>query len=114
MNARERTASYKRFQGMVGNVCEVAVRHWYQKKGVTRKDDIDPRFLYNAEHYRVMHSLKREHGLGVKQVAPITMHEARNSIHFADHESVRGVAACAAFCCGTLLGGRRPRTLTAI
>ncbi len=42
------------------------------------------------------------------------MHEARNGAHFADHYSVRGVAACAAFCFGTLLGGRRPRTLTAI
>ncbi len=113
VNARERTASYKRFQGMVGNVCEVAVRYWYKLKGVA-KETLDPRIMYGAEHHRVMHTIKREHGMGLKQIAPITMHEARNGTHFADHDSVRGVAACAAFCFGTLLGGRRPRTLTAI
>lgn len=40
-HARERTASYKRFQGMVGNTCEVAVRYWYKKQNVA-KHDIDP------------------------------------------------------------------------
>ena len=111
--AREKTASYKRFQGVVGNVCEVTKRYWYHKLGVP-EDDLDPRHLYRADHYRMMHVIKREHGLGVKQIAPITMHEARNATHFADAHSIRGVAACAAFSVGTLLGGRRPRTLTAI
>ena len=113
MEARQRTHSYKRFQGMVGNVCEVAVRYWYKQKGLSQ-GEVDPRVQYRPEHYRVMHALKRELGLGVTQIAPITMHEARNGTHFADVDSVRGVAACAAFCVGVLLGGRRPRTLTAI
>ena len=113
VHARERTASYKRFQGMVGNVCEVAVRYWYKQKGVA-KETLDPRIIYGAEHYRVMHTIKREHGMGLKQIALITMAEARNGTHHADHDCVRGVAACAAFCFGTLLGGRRPRTLTAV
>lgn len=42
------------------------------------------------------------------------MHESRNGTHSADVDSMRGVSACAAFCIGTLLGGRRPCTLTAI
>lgn len=61
-----------------------------------------------------MDTLKREHGVGVRQVAAITMHEARNGTHFADHESVRGVAACAAFSMGCLMGCQRPRSLTGI
>ena len=61
-----------------------------------------------------MHTLKRQHGLGVKQVMAITMHEARNAMHFGDADSVRSIAACAAFAMGANMGGRRPRTLTAI
>lgn len=68
-HARERTASYKQSQGVVGNICEVAVRYWYRKHNVA-KNDIDPRVMYEREHYRVMHSLKREHGLELKQIAP--------------------------------------------
>ena len=52
--------------------------------------------------------------MGVKQVLAITMDEARNATHFGDAESVRGVAMCAAYTIGTVMGGRRPRTLTAI
>jgi len=65
VHARERTASYKRFQGMVGNVCEVVVRYWYKQKGVA-KDTLDPRIMYGAERYRVMHTIKREHGMGLR------------------------------------------------
>lgn len=61
-----------------------------------------------------MHTIKREHGMGVKQVLAVTIDEARNATHFGDAESVRGVAMCAAFTIGTLMGGRRPRTLTSI
>ena len=53
--------------------------------------------------------------MGVKQVlANVTMDEARNATHFGDAQSVRGVAMCAAFTIGTVMGGRRPRSLTAI
>ena len=101
------------FQGIVGSVCEVTVRYWYKQKCVA-KETLDPRIIYSAERYRVMHTVKREHGMGLKQIAPITMVEARNGTHHADHDSIHGVAACAAFCFCTLLGGRRPRVLTAI
>lgn len=50
----------------------------------------------------------------MKQIARITMHEAKNAGQFADAHSVRGVAACAGFSVSTLSGSRRPRTLTAI
>ena len=56
----------------------------------------------------------REHGTVVKQVEAITKHEALNATHFANITSVRGVSKCAAFTMGALMGGRRPRTLTAI
>ena len=59
-------------------------------------------------------ALKREHGIGVKQVEAITMEECRNACKFGDPNSVRGVSACAAFALGALLGGRRPRSLTTV
>ncbi len=110
LEARVRVPSYKGFQGVVGNVCEIANRHWSKKRGVL-KEAVDPRNLYSADHRRTMHLIKREHGMGVKQVLAITMDEAMNATHFGDVESVRGVAECAAFTIGTLMGGRRPRTL---
>ena len=113
LEARVLVSSYKRFQGVVGNVCEVADCFWSKKQGVC-KEQVDPRQLYSAEHVRAMHTIKRQHGMGVKQVAAVTMDEARNATHFGDADSVRGVAMCAAFTIGTLMGGRRPRTLTAI
>ena len=113
LEARVRVSSYKRFQGVVGNVCEVANRYWSKKVGVL-KEAVDPRLLYSADHRRTMQLIKREHGMGVKQVVAITMDEARNATHFGDAEAVRGIAECAAFTIGTLMGGRRPRTLTAM
>ena len=111
--ARGAVSSYKRFQGVLGNVCEVADRFWSTRLGVS-KESVDPRQLYSAEHLRAMHTIKRQFGMGVKQVMAVTMDEARNATHFGDANSVRGVAMCAAFTIGTLMGGRRPRTLTAI
>ena len=111
--ARKLVSSHKCFQGVVSNVCEVADRFWSNKLGV-HKEDVDPRQLYSAEHPRAMHTVKREHGMAVKQVAAVTMDEARNATCFGDAASVRGVAMCAALTIGTLMGGRRPRTLTAI
>ena len=75
---------------------------------------IDPRLLYSAVHSRALYAIKREHGMGVKQVMAITMDEARNATHFGDVQSVRGVSMCAAFTIGIVMGGRRPRSLTAI
>lgn len=113
VHARSVVLSYPRFQGMVGNVCEAANRFWSTQRQVS-KASIDPRQLYELVHNRTMRALWRQHGPGVKQVAGVTMHEARNGTHFADTESVRGIATCAAFCIGTGMGGRRPHTLTAI
>ena len=91
----------------------MANRFWSKERGVL-KEDVDPRVLYSAEHSRTLHTIKREHGMGVKQVLAVTMDEARNATHSGDAESVRGVAMCAAYTIGTVMGGRRPRTLTAI
>ena len=48
-----------------------------------------------------------EHGVDVNQVEAITMPEAKNAAHFADPDSVRGIAQCVAFTMGTLLAGRQ-------
>lgn len=111
--ARPRVSSAEAFRRVFCNVCQVAVRHWTRKLGC-RPADIDPRKLYEIQHANKLSELSRHYGVGVRQVAAITMHEARNGPHFGDHDSVRGVAACAAFSMGCLMGGRRPRTLTAI
>lgn len=34
LEARVRVSSYKRFQGLIGNVCEVADRYWSKELGV--------------------------------------------------------------------------------
>ena len=113
VDARTRVSSYKRFQCVVGNVCVFANRYFSGKLGVAVRD-VDPRLVHEAEHGRAMGAIKREHGLAINQVAPVTMNEARNATHYGDVYSVRGVTACAAFCLGVLCGGRRPRTLTSI
>lgn len=55
-----------------------------------------------------------ENGVNVRQLSPITMEESRSATHFADTDSIRGIAACAAFTMGCWIWGRRPHTLTAI
>ena len=52
--------------------------------------------------------------MGMKQVKAITMIEARNGTHYTDLLSVKGVAQALAFSIGVTMGGKRPRTLTAI
>ena len=53
LQARVQVSSYKRFQGVVGNICEVANRFWSQELGVL-KESVDPRVLYSAIHSRTM------------------------------------------------------------
>lgn len=111
--ARPKVSSFKRFQCVVGNVCELGNRYFsnlYSKE----LRFIDPRVLYEANHRKCMRTLPREYGMGVKQIAPITMNEARNACEFADPFSIRGITICAAFTMGCLMGGRRPRTLTSV
>lgn len=106
-------SSYKRIQGVIGNVCEVANR--YRARELEEDPAaIDPRVLYRAEHFRAMNTVKREHGLGVRQLKAISMLEARSGCNFADAFSLLEMAAAASFSMGCLMGGRRPRTLTAI
>ena len=105
---------YQATQGSeVGNVCDIANKYWSQHKQLL-VNDIDPRVLYSLIHRQAMGSIKRACGSAVHQVKPISKHEARNATHYQDCESLRGISACAAFSIGTGMGGRRPRTLTAI
>lgn len=75
---------------------------------------VDPRLLYKPILERTLRAVFPEYGMGTYQVAAITMHEARNGTHFVDFDCVKGMLAAAAYCIGTGMGGRRPRTVTAI
>ena len=112
-SAREQISSYGSFSNAVINVCWLGTRHFSAKTG-QGSAQLDPRQLYSQEHLSTMVLIRREYGTAVKQVEAITIHEALNATHFADITSVRGVSQCAAFTMGALMGGRRPRTLTAI
>ena len=113
LETRPMVGSYKRFLGVIGNVVEVATRYWSKQLNKS-SSDLSPMKLYSAMHFRTIATLKRQYGMGVTQVEGITMQEARNAMHFGDIDSVSGVAALAAFTMGVSMGGRRPRTLTAM
>ena len=91
----------------------MANRYFSNKRSVLVQS-VDPRHIHRAQHSHVMGMLKCEYGMGVKQIAPITMVEARNACNFADTDSVRGVSTCVAFSMGCLMGGKRPCTLASI
>ena len=74
----------------------------------------DPRKMYPLEHCRTMGLIRREYGVGVQQIEAITMAEFKNATRFADHDSVQGMAECAAFFLAGLLGSKRSRSLTAV
>ena len=75
--------SYKRVQGVMGNICVVANCYWSR---VLEEDlaAICPRILYRIKQHRAMNAVKREHGLGVRQVEAISMQEAQSGGNFAD------------------------------
>ena len=113
VDLRPQVSSYKCFQGVIGNVCEVANRYWSR---VLEEDlaAIDPQMLHRAEQHRAMNAMKRECGLGEMQVEAISMREALSGCNLADAYSLQGMAAAASLSKGCWMGGRRPRTLTAI
>ena len=113
--ARPKVSSMKRLEHVVGSVCWVASRHLSRKFGSLPEAHLwDPRKMYQLEHRRTMGLIRREHGVGVQQVEAITMAEFKNATRFADHDSVQGMAECAAFTLAALLGGKRARSLTAV
>lgn len=111
--ARAAVSSYKRFRCVVGNVCEVGCAFAAQRTGKP-PCQFDPRLRYAAVHRRALQNLKRQYGMGVRQVKGITMSEARNMFRFIDPSSIKDVSRMAAFSMGVTLGGRRSRTLTSI
>ena len=111
--ARVRCSSYTAFRIAMGSVCMTANRFWSTVRCVP-VNQVNPREIYQLEHQSCMCEIRRQHGLGVQQVEAITMEEARNGCHFSDPESLRGLAANAAFSMGVLFGGRRPRSLTTV
>ncbi len=58
--------------------------------------------------------LAREFGLQRNHVEAIKMEEARSGALFCDTDSIIGLLEACAWTLGCLLGGRRPRTLTAM
>ena len=108
MECRYKVSTYRRFESVVSNVVWVATRYWSRLKACSF-DSIDPRMLYMAETNTMKNFLKHELGLGVNQVEAVTTKEARNVPHFVDSESFKGVAACAAFTMGCLMGGEKTK-----
>ncbi len=64
--------------------------------------------LSNSLQYkRTQQVLKRKYGLGLSQMAAISMKAARSACHLGDPDSVVGIVMCGAFSLGMLMGGRR-------
>ena len=55
---RRQVSSYKRFQCVIGNVCEVANRYWSQNLECD-PTSIDPRILFRTKHGKALHAVKR-------------------------------------------------------
>ena len=53
-----------------------------------------------------MNTVKREYGLGVRQVEAISMREALSGCNFADAYSLQGMAAAASFSMGCFIVAR--------
>ncbi len=116
INLRPRLSSYKRFRGVIGNVCEVAARYFGAEhcRHGNAQGVLDPRIAHAAMHYKTMCMLKRQYYMGLRQVRGIDMQESLNGTNFVDVKSMRGLSMAAAFSIGCVLGGRRPRALTAL
>lgn len=113
-SARAQVASYKRFCTLIGNVCHVGVAYWVRKQHVPDEAAVDPRKLYKSDTHTMKVMLRREFGVGVRQVMGVTMTEARNGPQFVEKRSVLGCNMAVAWTIGTVLGGRRPRSVAAV
>ena len=111
--ARPMVSSYKRFATLLANVANVGSVYYARQRNVLACT-FDPRKLHAADSKKLMQALKREYGVGVRQVMGITMQEARSGPNFVDGDSVLGCAQGAAWTIGTVMGGRRPRSLTSV
>lgn len=79
LSVRPKVFSYKRFLNLVGNVAHIASQHWEKKTG-TPSTKLQPSVLYPSAHKQAIATVRRQYGMGMKQVMPkaITMIEARN------------------------------------
>jgi hypothetical protein len=111
-DARATAGSHDSCKLEVSHVCTVGITYWGQQQ--VPREASDPRILYREQHKRMCGMLGREFGLSRSQVQPITMEEARSGPYFCDRDSVMGLLEGCAWTLGALLGGRRPRTLTAM
>ena len=83
LSVRPKVSSYKRFLNLVGNVAHTASRHWEKKTG-TPSTKLQPSVLYPSAHKQAIATVRRQYGMGMKQVKAITMIEARNGTHYTD------------------------------
>ena len=113
--ARPKVSSIKGLEHVVASVCWVASRHMARNLGSLPEAYLwAPRKKYPFKHCRTMGLLRREYGVGLQQVEAIIMAEFKNATCFADHDSVQGMAECAAFTLADLFDGQRARSLTAV
>ena len=66
----------KRFATLLANVANVGSVYYARQRNVLACT-VDPRKLHAADSKKLMQALKREYGVGVRQVMGITMQEAR-------------------------------------
>lgn len=91
-----------------------------RQRGVPNPAQWDPRKNYVYEHRHTMCLVRREltqtFGIGVQQVLAtmLTTLKFKNATRFADHDSMKGMAACVAFILGGLSGGKRARSFTSV
>ena len=110
---RLQVLSYKRFRGVVGTFCLIAKRHFGVLRGVP-PDSMDPSMEHRLAHAATCKTMARECGLKLRQVQGIDQSEASSGVFWADADTLKGLSQAAAWAVGCLLGGRRPRSLTAI
>ncbi|GLC44477.1 hypothetical protein PLESTB_000069100 [Pleodorina starrii] len=113
VKAREHVSSYRRFKCLLSNVC-VTANTYFQRERKCQKEEVDPRILYCRDTKQVCNQLKRDGGVGVRQVMGITMQEAWSGPNFCDPDSIRECTMALAWTLGTICGGRRPRSVAAI
>lgn len=110
---RPRIRSHSAWKQVGEQVCLVGAELHARRVGGDLHD-YDPRRLYVRAHARTVKALLRQYGVGITQVRGVDMTEARNGSKFVDATTMEGIMMAASFTTGVVLGGRRPRTLTAM
>ena len=112
-NSRARVGTHRRHKGWLSNIVHTACKYFARVRECSEAS-LDPRQLYQSDPLTLMSALKREYGVGVRQVVGITIREANDGPFVLDPESISECAKGAAWTLGTVCGGRRPRSVAGV